>query len=42
MSLSEKANAIRELVQLVVSTLPKIVELILEICSLIREAKVNA
>lgn len=42
MSLVEKANQIKELVSLVVTILPKIVDLIVEICSLLREVKTNA
>lgn len=42
MSLADKANSIRELVSLVTSVLPKIVELIIEVCTLIKEVRTNA
>lgn len=42
MSLAEKAIQIKELVSLVVTILPKIVDLIVEICTLLKEVKTNA
>lgn len=42
MSLAEKANQIKELISLVVTILPKIVDLIVEICALLKEVKSNA
>lgn len=41
MALVDKVNAIKELVSLVVTVLPKFVDVIIEICSLIREAKAD-
>lgn len=42
MSLSDKVNAIKEIVSLVVSILPRIVDVLVEICTLVREAKQDA
>lgn len=42
MSIAEKAVQIKELVSLIVTILPKIVDLIVEICSLLKEVKTNA
>lgn len=42
MSIAEKAIQIKELVSLIVTILPKIVDLIVEICSLLKEVKTNA
>ena len=42
MSIAEKANQIKELISLVVTILPKIVDLIVEVATLLKEVRTNA
>lgn len=42
MSIADKALVIKELLSLIVSIIPKIVDVVVEACSLIKEIKANA